>query len=418
VFLLINNFLFLIPKTKSNLETEFGSCLSQAEAILKQSGVDYDSVLQQTLFINARNNADFSAKRNMLRFTVHQSPAGMHIPISVIAQPPASGHQCAMELVFVHEPRGAFRLERKCVAGALCTTVTQSNAKEMFVSGITCDYALYDAASCAHNTFESMKRILTAEGFTFSNIIRQWNYIEGITDFSSGDNTALQNYHVFNNVRSLHYSNTLFENGYPASTGIGTSAGGITIDFIALKGDSEVDIRSIDNPRQVSAYRYTHHVLGGQAEARLRRNESPKFERGKFVRMNGSCQIFVSGTSAIRGQNSVSPDDAEGQTAAAIENIMDLLSECNLSNHGIETNDHIFTLSHMRAYIKHRRDAVRVKRICEKYLPGVACLFLISDICRKDLLVELEGMAECHSRGTHSPRRQLFNSRRLKYEQH
>jgi len=35
-----------------------------------------------------------------------------------------------------------------------------------------------------------------------------------------------------------------------------------------------------------------------------------------------------------------------------------------------------------------------VKQACEEYYPGIPTLYLISDICRDDLLVELEGVAE------------------------
>ena len=46
-----------------------------------------------------------------------------------------------------------------------------------------------------------------------------------------------------------------------------------------------------------------------------------------------------------------------------------------------------------RAYVKHAADYETVRRECEKQLPGVPVVYTVGDVCRDDLLVELEAVA-------------------------
>ena len=46
--------------------------------------------------------------------------------------------------------------------------------------------------------------------------------------------------------------------GYPAATGIGMTAGGVVIDFLAAVNDQ---VWPVKNPVQVDAYKYSNEVL-------------------------------------------------------------------------------------------------------------------------------------------------------------
>jgi hypothetical protein len=39
----------------------------------------------------------------------------------------------------------------------------------------------------------------------------------------------------------------------------------------------------------------------------------------------------------------------------------------------------------------------RVRRVCEERLPGVPITYVVADVCRTNLLVEIEGIAYSHS---------------------
>lgn len=103
-----------------------------------------------------------------------------------------------------------------------------------------------------------MKDVLDEEGFGIDSIVRQWNYIEQIT---AQESDGQQHYQMFNNARSEFYSSTLWKDGYPAATGIGSTCGGVLVDFDAVMLQSDVcRITPIDNKLQVAAHAYSEYT--------------------------------------------------------------------------------------------------------------------------------------------------------------
>ena len=95
----------------------------------------------------------------------------------------------------------------------------------LFCGGFHGDVQNMDIQLQAIEAFRLAMEILDKEGFATGNIIRQWNYIEKITDFDGVD----QHYQMFNNVRSNFYKSADWNTGYPAATGIGTDLGGVLV---------------------------------------------------------------------------------------------------------------------------------------------------------------------------------------------
>ncbi|HCY40704.1 MAG TPA: hypothetical protein DHV48_05010 [Prolixibacteraceae bacterium] len=75
-----------------------------------------------------------------------------------------------------------------------------------------------------------------------------------------------------------------------------------------------------------------------------------------------------------------------------IQNILSLISAENLSKHGIDGVAEV-SISYLCAYIKYKEDLPVVKQICREYFPLIPILFVVADICRPELLVEIEGQA-------------------------
>ncbi|MCS3200603.1 RidA family protein [Candidatus Bacteroides intestinigallinarum] len=73
----------------------------------------------------------------------------------------------------------------------------------------------------SEQAFRKAEEILKTEQMNFGDIVRQWNYLENITDIAHGN----QCYQDFNDVRTLFYASSEWESGYPAATGIGTQHG-------------------------------------------------------------------------------------------------------------------------------------------------------------------------------------------------
>jgi len=230
--------------------------------------------------------------------------------------------------------------------------------------------------------FKTLQQQLDETGFEISDITRQWNYIEGIISKREDH----QNYQVFNDTRSKFYQDHFRKKGYPAATGIGMAAGGVLIDYIAIKGDNVTNI-PIDNPVQIPAHKYHQNCLMGLPTGD--RKTTPKFERGRYVSLHGEEIVFVSGTAAITGEKTANPGDVEQQTRLTIDNIDSLVSKENLSkNKAIPTD---LRFNYLRIYVKEKKDFKTVREICERKYGDIPMVWLQANICRDDLTVEIEG---------------------------
>ncbi len=230
--------------------------------------------------------------------------------------------------------------------------------------------------------FKTLQQQLDETGFKISDITRQWNYIEGIVSTKEDH----QNYQVFNDARSQFYQDHFRENGYPAATGIGMEAGGVLIDYIAIKGNNVTNV-PIDNPVQIPAHKYHQDCLMGLPTGD--RKTTPKFERGRYVSLHGEEIVFVSGTAAITGEKTANPGDVEQQTRLTIDNIDRLISKDNLSKILIVSRDLKF--NYLRIYVKEKKDFKKVRDICENRYGIIPMVWLQANICRDDLTVEIEG---------------------------
>ncbi len=234
---------------------------------------------------------------------------------------------------------------------------------------------------CGKEAWENAKEILSTNDIEASDIVRQWNYIGDITKYSAEG----QHYQIFNDDRSEFYKGVQWAKGYPAATGIGCMGKGYMLSFIAAKQGEGIDIKPIDNPNQVAAHSYSAKVLEG-SEALT----TPKFERAKTLRVDNKILCFVSGTAAINGEISVDLSDVERQTRLTIEHLNTLLEEAAK----VEKVDNKFRYTSLRAYIKNAIDVDVVRSVVEEFYPHTHCLYLLGDVCREELLVEIEGIAQ------------------------
>ncbi len=236
--------------------------------------------------------------------------------------------------------------------------------------------------------FTRLGQILSAEGFLINDIVRQWNYIEDITRISA----QAQHYQQFNDSRSRFYASADWTNGYPAATGIGARCGGVVVVVDAVKHSAQLS-RAIDNPLQQAAHNYSQQVLiKGQNP---QHKTTPKFERARWVGeglASAPSMIYVSGTAAIRGEESVR-EDAVGQGVVTLENIAHLISPDNQQRHGVPSvKEYEYEL--LRIYIKPN---LRWKPIKSWLQDNCSCQNIISieaDICREELLLEIEAVAK------------------------
>jgi len=207
---------------------------------------------------------------------------------------------------------------------------------------------------------------LDATGFAAP--IRFWNYLIGITD----DDHGLERYRRFNIGRHQAFMARLRQPLPPAASGVGGHHGASMIYFLAAHEPAQ----PVENPRQVSAYSYPP-IYGPR---------SPKFSRASIHELRGTRALFVSGTASITGHQTRHIDDLDGQIAETIENLRAVVGASERAA-AVQLGD----LWAFKVYLHDSRYRDTVDHAIEaEFGPGRQRLYLRGDMCRSELLVEIE----------------------------
>ena len=331
--------------------------------------------IKLTFFVHCRNKEDFIEKYILIRSVKERN----HIkaPAALISQDTFGVPGPLLEVFILHNLPDSY----KTINDENYLIIKSDDAEILFAITESYHHTYFDENVKA--CFNNLNGILSKFNFKYSDVLRQWNYIGNILKHEKQRNEINQHYQIFNNFRSINYSNCNFESGYPVATGIGTSIDECCIDVIAIKGNN-FSIDAIHNNQQIDAYCYSESVLGGLPQNSLNINSSPKFERARFFKSSLINLLFVSGTASIIGENTVCKGDIVGQTNTTISNIEVLLNQAR-SLTGTSGS-----VLNYRAYVKRPDDCQKVKEICEDKFGCNKGIILIADICRDDLLVEIE----------------------------
>ncbi len=222
---------------------------------------------------------------------------------------------------------------------------------------------------------DSAEALLAAEGFSFRDVARTWFYLRDILDW----------YGPFNAVRNAAFRRMglMGANGsgrIPASTGIeGRNARGgwSTLDLLAFapREGRRLEIKRLQNSKQNEATEY------GSA-----------FARATEVVLGDARYVFVSGTASIdeRGE-SVHEGDFETQTLYTLDAVQALLQGAGAS---------LADVRQATAFIKNPCDGRAFERIVERTgLAGVPLVTTVADVCRDELLFEIDATAVLPARG-------------------
>lgn len=207
----------------------------------------------------------------------------------------------------------------------------------------------------------------------YPHLLRMWNYFPDIhSDFA-----ALDRYQRFclGRQRAFAAHGVTGEREFPAATVIGTAAESIVVYFLAARTAGE----PLENPRQVSAYRYPAQY--GPA--------SPAFSRGVLKHWNGSMHFYISGTASIVGHESQHTQQLDAQLDEILRNLQTLTTQAATTTG--KTFD-LETAALLKVYVRKRDDLPAVRAHLQRALPRAEPLLCIGDICRRDLLVEIEAV--------------------------
>lgn len=220
--------------------------------------------------------------------------------------------------------------------------------------------------------YSRLFRLLSAQ--ELPHLWRVWNYLAEINDERDG----LERYRHFNIGRydAFVACGRASTGEVPAACTIGLRHGPLSIAFIA----GHTPARAVENPRQVSAYHYPASYGP----------RSPTFSRAALLALPEQEILFVSGTASIVGHATVHAGDITGQCDETLDNVEAVIAEANRLSGRLSFK--LPALSY-RVYLRDDSHFPVVRDLVDSRLGGAEILYVQADICRRDLLVEIEAIA-------------------------
>ena len=208
------------------------------------------------------------------------------------------------------------------------------------------------------------------------HLIRVWNYLPDINREIDGD----ERYRHFNSARQTAFriSGRSIVGSVPAASALGSPAGSpISIYFLAARQPPKM----IENPRQTSAYHYPPKFG----------THSPIFSRACVLCESAGTNLFVSGTASIVGHETIHRGDAAAQTRETLANIDALLDEANR----VVGAHYSLDALKFKVYVRQPSDLRAIESALSATLrASTSIVYLLADVCREDLLVEIEATGE------------------------
>jgi enamine deaminase RidA (YjgF/YER057c/UK114 family) len=206
------------------------------------------------------------------------------------------------------------------------------------------------------------------------HLIRIWNYLPRINEQADGD----ERYRHFNAARQTVFRNCgrAVQGTVPAASALGSPPGSpLSIYFLAAPRAP----KTIENPRQTSAYHYPPKFG----------KHSPIFSRACLWGESGDSKLFISGTASIVGHESLHPGDVFAQTRETLVNIGALIRE---ANRAVGASRYSFDGLMLKVYLRTPSDLPAIEAAIAELPSPASILYLQADVCREDLLVEIEAV--------------------------
>ncbi len=224
-----------------------------------------------------------------------------------------------------------------------------------------------------------------AEAQGFPHLLRVWNFLPGINAEEGG----IERYKLFNCGRAAafdaRYGVAGAEMRFSASSAVGSTGDHLVSYFAAARSPG----RHLGNPRQVHAFRYPTDY-GPRPPSFTRATVSPP-ELGRI--------LFLSGTASITGHETRHAGKLQLQLQETLDNIDTLLASATPGGASAARTEEgalprIEEFDLIRVYLRAAADLVNVHGPLRRRVgPRPVLSFVEADICRADLLLEIEGVA-------------------------
>jgi chorismate lyase / 3-hydroxybenzoate synthase len=291
---------------------------------------------------------------------------GLHVPMPCLdGQSDSCGELFSSDAPLTHGQSGKVRY---CHDGSVLFGMLTVSEEELPSSAVP------PLQAATYRAYADIFRVLDETGY--ASVFRFWNYMAGINAKSHG----LERYRQFNFGRQEAFSKRGFvdKDAIPAACALGFESGPLTVAFLA--GMSAAT--AIENPRQLSAYQYPPQYGP----------RSPLFSRATLAQIGEADVFFLSGTASIIGHETLHVGDVLKQTKETLVNIEAVVSEANkrAKRPGFDMSALLYTV-----YVRRPEDVSIIRDEIERTIgPGVHAVYLQADICRQDLLLEIEAVSD------------------------
>ena len=226
-----------------------------------------------------------------------------------------------------------------------------------------------DPAAEAAAAIDAAEQVLAREGFSFGDVVRTWFYLRDILAWYGPFNAARNKA-----FRRMGLTGPGGDGAIPASTGIegrNPRGGWCALDLVAAQAreGQRFEMERLHNRKQNEAPEY------GSA-----------FARGMALTLSGHRYLFISGTASIDDHGAtVHVGDFEAQTMQTIEAVTALLEGAGASLEDVRQ---------ATAFLKNPSDLRSFERIAQRTgLDHVPPVVTVADVCREELLVEIDATA-------------------------
>lgn len=351
---------------ESGEDSSFRGSLCQVEAdyraALRQLGLsEATQVLLRAYLSDTKSQYEILAKSGIYELCKNSA-------FSVIQQPPL--HEKKLILFAYHLRGGEEPIRKDAIpleAGCGNAVVVRGKHYDLLCGGSMCCARQPDAHGQTDEIFASFKDLLARDGMTLlDNAIRTWIYVGDIGENYAGMVTARKDFFGRNGLTQ--------DTRYIASTGIGAVLPGegtrISMDALAIGNLRSEQMIQMTAPE----YLCPTHKYG------------VTFERGTKIVFGDRTHFHISGTASIdREGDIVHTGDARRQSERTLENVSQLLSP-----HGASLED----MAYLVVYIRDSSDAGDVRDVLVREIKKeIPVVLLNAPVCRKDWLVEVEGIA-------------------------
>ena len=242
---------------------------------------------------------------------------------------------------------------------------TEGGAWQCFVGGLTPADSTHSRIGQTGLVLENLQTILAQAGFDLADTVRTWFFLENILAW----------YDDFNQARTKIYAGVKFRSGaLPASTGVGAknpAGAALAVAALAFRPlENKCHAVEVVSPRQCAAPAY-----------------GSSFSRALEISAKAGRRLHISGTASLAPGGKTL---WAGNVRKQVELTMDAV-EAILRSRGFAFAD----LTRATAYFRHASDAgVFGEWLAANRLTNLPVVAAQCDVCRDDLLFELEAEAE------------------------